>query len=84
VLVPLALVVTAAAVGTARYETQPRAVIVADAADVRAEPTAGAVAVTTIPEGAVLAVTEARGRWRAVRLPDGSRGWVAASALEEV
>lgn len=84
VLVPLGLAAAVAAVGAARYEAQPRAVVVADAADVRTGPTVGAIAVTTMPEGAVLSVTETRGRWRAVRLPDGSLGWVSASALEEV
>lgn len=84
VLVPLALVVAAAAVGTARYEAQPRVVIVAAEADVRADPSTESIATATLPEGAVLTVTDVRGRWRAVRLPDGSEGWIAASALEEV
>jgi tetratricopeptide (TPR) repeat protein len=84
VLVPLGLFVTVAAVGAARYDAQPRAVIVADAADVFADPSATSAATATVAEGSVLTVLDTRGRWHAVRLPDGGRGWVAAAALEEV
>lgn len=84
VLVPLGLLVTVAAVGTARYAAQPRAVIVAGEAAVRASPSATSGTTATLPEGAVLPVTDARGGWHAVRLPDGGEGWVAASMLEEV
>lgn len=84
VLVPLALFVTVAAVGAARYDAQPRAVIVANGADVYADPSSASAATATVPEGAVLPVLAERGPWRAVRLPDGERGWVAAAALEEV
>ena len=84
VLVPLGLFVTVAAVGAARYDAQPRAVIVADIADVYAEPSSTSAATTTVPEGSVLTVLDTRGRWHAVRLPDGDRGWIAAAALEEM
>jgi tetratricopeptide (TPR) repeat protein len=84
VLVPLGLFVTVAAVNAARYDTQPRAVIVADTADVHTEPSSGSAATATLLEGSVLTVLDARGRWRSVRLPDGERGWVTAAALEEV
>jgi tetratricopeptide (TPR) repeat protein len=84
VLIPLGLFAAVAAVGTARYEAQPRAVVVASDAAVRAAPSAASGTTSTLPEGAVLPVTDERSGWRAVRLPDGSRGWIAASALEEV
>lgn len=84
VLVPLGLVTTVAAVGTARYATQPRAVVVANEAAVHASPSATSGTTATLPEGAVVPVTDARGGWHAVRLPDGTRGWVATSMLEEV
>lgn len=84
VLVPLGLFITVAAVGAARYDAQPRAVIVADGADVHTDPSATSAATTTVPEGSVLTVLDSQGRWRAVRLPDGGQGWVAAVALEEV
>lgn len=84
VLVPLGLFVTVAAVGAARHDAQPRAVIIADAADVYSDPSSTSAATATVPEGSVLTVLDARGRWRAVRLPDGSRGWIAAASLEEV
>lgn len=84
VLVPLLLFTTVAAVGTARYEAQPRAVVVAEAVALRTAPSATAVAAETAPEGAVLPVTAERGAWRGVRLPDGTTGWAEASALEEI
>jgi hypothetical protein len=84
VLVPLGLLVTVAAVGTARYATQPRAVVVAGEAVVRASPSPTAGTTATLPEGAVVPVMDARGGWHAVRLPDGGEGWVAAPMLEEV
>lgn len=84
VLIPLGLLTAGAAVGTARYEAQPRAVVVAGEAAVRATPSPTAGTTSTLPEGAVLPVVAERGAWRAVRLPDGSEGWVVASALEEV
>jgi hypothetical protein len=84
VLVPLGLLVAVAAVATARYETRPRAVVVADAAALRTTPSATAAVAATVPEGSVLTLAAERGAWRGVRLPDGTTAWAGASALEEI
>ncbi len=83
VLVPIALVAAAAALLTARYEAAPRAVVLVDA-EVRGTPSDMAPTVEEVAEGMVLPITDERGLWRAVRLPDGDEGWIEASALEEI
>ncbi|MEP0546669.1 MAG: tetratricopeptide repeat protein [Rhodothermales bacterium] len=84
VLVPLGLLVAVAAVATARYEAQPRAVVVADAAALRTTPSSTGAVAATVPEGSVLTLAAERGAWRGVRLPDGTTAWAGASALEEI
>ncbi len=84
VLVSLLTFAAVAAVGTARYEAQPQAVVVAGETAVRTDPSPTAGTVGSAPEGAVLPVTDERGGWRAVRLPDGNAGWVASASLEDV
>lgn len=83
VLVPLTVLVAAAAVLTAQVETASRAVVLAET-DVRSTPSGTGATLDEVPEGLVLPVTEQRGLWRAVRLPDGEQGWIEASALEEI
>lgn len=82
VLVPTLLLVIAAAVGAAQWETAPRAVVVADEATVRSAPTPEAGQRGTVPEGTLLDVTERRDRWLGVRLADGTVGWASTDAVE--
>lgn len=84
VLVPLGLIVAVAAVVTAQYEARPRAVVVAVEAALRANPSAGSAVSASVPEGTVLIVTDERGPWLGVRLPDGTTAWTAAASLEAI
>lgn len=79
------LLLAAAALGTSYAQSlRGRAVVVADTLAVRAAPSAEAAADTTLPEGVLVEVHRRRAPWRAVRLADGTTGWVPARALGEV
>ena len=84
VLVPLGLFVAVAAVSAARYETRPRAVVVADEATFRTTPSTSGSEAATVLEGTVLPVESERGAWLQVRLPDGTTAWAGAASLEEI
>lgn len=84
VLVPLALLVAGAAVMAARFESAPRAVVIAASAPLRTAPSPEAAGAGSAPEGAVLDVTARREPWLEVRLPDGSTGWAEGGVLEEL
>lgn len=67
-----------------RRHARPVAVVVAEAAPVRAAPYGGASAAATVASGGALLVGKSYGRWRAVRRPDGVRGWVLATELVDL
>lgn len=56
------------------------AVVVADAAPLRAAPEAGAASELDVHAGLLLDVVQARPGWLEVRLPNGVQGWIAADA----
>ena len=78
VMVLGAIAVGAAVFGASEWgrRNRPLAVVVADAAPVRAAPYGGASAAVTIPAGGALLVGRSYGPWREVRRRDGLRGWV--------
>ncbi len=58
-----------------------RAVVVAGPAPLHATPQASAPTDTTLPEGLMLRRGARQGAWTAVRLPDGTRGWLRSETL---
>ena len=78
-----AIAVGAAAFGASewRRRARPLAVVVADAAPVRAAPYGGASATTTVSAGGALLVGRSYGPWREVRRRDGVRGWVLRTEI---
>jgi hypothetical protein len=64
-----------------RRRLRPLAVVVVDAAPVRAAPYGGASATVTIPAGGALLVGRSYGPWREVRRRDGVRGWVLRTEI---
>ena len=79
------LLLAAAALGISYVQSlRGRAVVVADTVAVRTAPNAEAAADTTLPEGALVEVRRRPASWRAVRLADGTTGWVPARALGDV
>jgi hypothetical protein len=64
-----------------RRRDRPLAVVVADAAPVRAAPYGGASAAATISAGGALLVGRSYGPWRDVRRADGVRGWVLSTEI---
>jgi hypothetical protein len=57
------------------------AVVIADAAPVRAAPYGGASAAATVPAGGALLVGRSYGPWREVRRRDGIHGWVLGEEI---
>ncbi|MFB6247206.1 MAG: tetratricopeptide repeat protein [Salinibacter sp.] len=79
------LLLAAVALSTSYVQSlRGRAVVVDDTVAVRATPSAEAAADTTLPEGTLVEVRRRRAQWRAVRLADGTTGWVPAQALGDV
>ena len=78
-----AIAVGAAAFGATEWRRRDRAlaVVVADAAPVRAAPYGGASAAATIPGGGALLVGRSYGPWCEVRRKDGVRGWVLRAEI---
>lgn len=68
----------------AEWEALPKKVVLhKNFADVMTHPKVQSWPITTLPLGALVAVTEApEGGWQCVRLPDGSEGYVRASLLD--
>lgn len=64
-----------------RRRNRPLAVVVADAAPVRAAPYGSASAAATIPSGGALLLGRRYGPWREVRRQDGVRGWVLGTEI---
>jgi hypothetical protein len=73
-----AIAVGAAAFGATEWRRRDRALalVVADAAPVRAAPYGGASAAATVPGGGALLIGRSYGPWCEVRRKDGVRGWV--------
>lgn len=79
VALPLAaLLLVTAALASAEWQA-PRAVVL-DPTPMAATP-GGSADGPAVAEGLTVRLSEARGRWQAVRLPDGSEGWLPATAL---
>jgi tetratricopeptide (TPR) repeat protein len=78
------LLAAAALAASYAQSLRGRAVVVADTVAVRAAPRAEAPPDTTLPEGALVEVRHRPAQWRAVRLADGTTGWVPARALGDV
>lgn len=78
-----AIAAGAAAFGATEWQRRerPLAVVVADAAPVRAAPYGGASAAATVPAGGALLVGRSYGPWREVRRKDGVRGWVLRTEI---
>lgn len=85
VLIVLLAIVSggAAVMGAVEWQrrAQPLAVVIADAAAVRAAPYGDATAAVTIPAGGALLVGRSYGPWREVHRKDGVRGWVLAQEI---
>jgi hypothetical protein len=64
-----------------RRRDQPVAVVVADAAPVRAAPYGGASAAATVPAGGALLVGRGYGPWVEVHRSDGIHGWVLGGEI---
>ena len=64
-----------------RRRAQPVAVVIADAAPVRAAPYGGASAAATVPAGGALLVGRGYGPWIEVRRSDGIHGWVLGAEI---
>ena len=85
--VPLALVwITAAGSAVLAGGDGNDAVVVLDGATLRSADSAGAspAFANPLPAGTEVTVLEDRGAWASVRLADGTRGWLSASAMERV
>jgi hypothetical protein len=83
-IVGLGVIAAGAAVlaaGEWRRRDRPLAVVVTEAAPVRAAPYGGASAATTIPAGGAVLVGRSYGPWREVRRNDGVRGWVLRTEI---
>jgi tetratricopeptide (TPR) repeat protein len=79
------LLLAVAAFGVSYAQTlDRRAVVVTAQARLHRTPSADAPADTTLPEGALLEVGPRADRWRAVRLADGTTGWLPLRALGDV
>jgi tetratricopeptide (TPR) repeat protein len=79
------LLLVGVALGTAYVQsTQPRAVVVAEQAPLRTDPTPTAASDTTLPEGTLLGVEGEQAQWTEVRLANSTVGWVSARALGDV
>lgn len=61
-----------------------RTVVVASDAALRPAPAADGTPVTVLPEGSVLRLRRRRARWAEVALPDGTTGWLDATAVADV
>jgi hypothetical protein len=78
----LAAIVAAVALAAPQLAYARPAVVRVFEAEARAAPTTDAPVVHRFPEGTELSVSEeAQEGWRRVRLPDGSTGWIEATAL---
>jgi hypothetical protein len=82
-LLPGAVACGAALFGTIEWRRRdlPLAVVVADAAPVRAAPYGGASAAATVPAGGALIMGRRHGPWREVRRKDGVHGWVLGGEI---
>jgi tetratricopeptide (TPR) repeat protein len=84
ILVALGVVTLAAAVLGAVEQGRrdlPTAVVVAEAAPIRAAPYGGASATATVQSGGALLVDRGYGPWREVRRSDGLHGWVLETEI---
>lgn len=78
------LVLAAALGASALQDASPRAVVIADQAVLRSTPEGDAPADTTLPEGKLLEVRGRQGDWAAVRIGEGTTGWVPNQTLGDV
>ena len=84
ILVALGVATLAAAVFGAMEQGRrdlPTAVVVAEAAPIRAAPYGGASAAVTVQSGGALLVDRSYGAWREVRRSDGLHGWVLETEI---
>ena len=75
------LIVGLALAGSWAKTSADRAVVVTGSAALHAAPQAEAPSDTTITEGAMLQRSARKGAWTAVRLSDGTRGWLRSETL---
>ncbi len=65
-------------------QTQPRAVMIQESADVRFEPNSTATLYYQLKEGASVDIVGEKDDWLLIKRPDGKRGWVEQKYLEKI
>ena len=67
-----------------RYIQQPEAIVMQSVVNAKGTPDESGTSLFVIHEGLKVAVTDRVGTWVEIRLPNGEKGWVEASALEMI
>jgi SH3-like domain-containing protein len=69
---------------TARYVQHPEAIIMSQVVNVKSTPTEKGSDLFVIHSGLKVGITDQLNEWVEIRIPSGEKGWVLASAMEEI
>lgn len=67
-----------------RYVNQPEAIVMQSVVNAKGTPNESGTSLFVIHEGLKVVVTDRVGTWVEIKLPNGEKGWVEASSLEEI